>query len=37
MHQKCSEGSCRKYSISVETIRKYVAENRLIEREGALL
>jgi hypothetical protein len=34
---KCSEGSCRKRPISVETVRRYVAQNRLTEREGALL
>jgi len=32
-----SEGSCRKYSISAETVRKYVAENRLTERDRLLL
>ena len=37
MLQKCSEGSCRKRPISAETVRKYVAENRLTEREGLLL
>jgi len=37
MPQKCSEGSCRKRPISVETVRQYVAENRLIERDGLLL
>ena len=37
MQQKCSEGSCRKRPILAETVRKYVAENRLGEREGLLL
>jgi hypothetical protein len=37
MQQKCSEGSCRKRPISVETVRRYVAENRLTEREDVLL
>jgi hypothetical protein len=37
MQQKCSEGSCRKRPILAETVRKYVAENRLSECEGLLL
>ena len=31
------EVSCRKYPISAETVRKYVAENRLTERDRLLL
>ena len=37
MQQKCSKGSCRKRPILAETVRKYVAENRLSECEGLLL
>ena len=37
MPQKCIEGSCRKRPLSVETVRKYVAENPLTEPEGLLL
>jgi len=37
VQQKCREGSCRKRPISVETVRQYVAENRLTEPDGLLL
>src|SRR5215467_12057032 len=37
MLQKCIEGSSPKRPLSVETVRKYVAERWLTEREGLLL
>jgi hypothetical protein len=37
MPQKCIEGSCRKRPLSVETVRKYLAERWLTEREELLL